>query len=227
MSTSRYSPDVLVLVGLVGGVASGKSTVARRLATHGAIVIDADRWAHEALEEETVRQAVRERFGASVFDESGRVIRSALARQVFSDEGGKAALEALIHPHVRTRIEGRLEELRSEVTAGRRAAPVMVVLDVPLLLETPWADRCDHIVFVETSAEQRSERAQRERGWSATEVAQREKFQKPVNAKRRRSDYVIDNSNSLERTDLQVDELYRELSGSTSRERLPHIDGGS
>ncbi|MEQ8767287.1 MAG: dephospho-CoA kinase [Planctomycetota bacterium] len=221
MNPAGDPPREIVILGLAGGVASGKSTVARRFQELGAVLIEADRLAHEALEDETVKPAIIDRFGGDVLDESGHVSRPALARAAFDDESVKRFLESLIHPVVRARIEERIGEVEDEIRRGARQAKALIVLDVPLLFETPWAERCDHIVFIEAGEAQRAKRASEERGWSETEVARREKFQKPVNEKRERSDYRIDNTQTLDRTYLQVDALFRELTGSTSTGSLP------
>ena len=141
----------MIVVGLVGRMAAGKSTVARMFATLGAHVIDADALAHEVLDEPEVRRAVASRFGAGTLDPDGRVSRRALAEVVFG-AGPDAAvaladLEAIVHPRVRARMEAALAAHRQAEAAGD--GPRVVVLDVPLLVQAGWAAACDRLVVVE------------------------------------------------------------------------------
>ena len=168
----------MIVVGLVGRMASGKSTVAEMFAALGASVIDADAIAHEVLDEPEVRRAVAARFGPGVLAADGRIDRPALARAVFGDgvePGALADLEALVHPGVRTRMEAALDaHRRAEKAAG---GPRVVVLDVPLLVQAGWAGACDRIVVVECDEAVRRARlaargidsvqqAARDRAWS-------------------------------------------------------------
>lgn len=141
----------MIVVGLVGRMAAGKSTVARLFAARGAHVIDADAIAHEVLDEPEVRRAVVARFGAGVAGADGRMDRRALADVVFAGdaaaEAALADLEAIVHPRVRRRMEAALAALRQAETAG--GGPAVTVLDVPLLVQAGWAGACDRIVVVE------------------------------------------------------------------------------
>ncbi|MEL6427894.1 MAG: dephospho-CoA kinase [Planctomycetota bacterium] len=182
---------------VVGGIASGKSTVAAALAGPGGVVLAADDLAHEALREPEVIARVRERFGDGVIGADAAPDRTALARVVFDDPGARKALEGWIHARVRERLRAGLEN------AVRDGAP-RVVLDVPLLLENAeehgLLDRIDLVVFVDAPLEQRERRATRNRGWEPGEVARREAAQMPLATKRQRADVVIDNPDPGERT---------------------------
>ena len=138
----------MIVIGLVGRIAAGKSTVARMFAEHGAEVIDADALARSAFDEPPVRQAVIDRFGSAVVAEDGSLRRDRLAEQVFGPTADHAAaldaLEAIVHPAVRRRIEARLDAIRER----EAAVPAIVVLDVPLLVQAGWASRCDLLVRV-------------------------------------------------------------------------------
>ncbi len=142
------TPAGVRLVGIVGRIGAGKSTVARMLADKGARVVDADRLAHEVLGEEAARLEVRRRFGDGVFGADGAVDRGALARLVFGPQRCHAeallALEAIVHPRVHERI-------RAAIDAAGRAAPgtSVVVLDVPLLVKAGWADVCDVVLLLD------------------------------------------------------------------------------
>jgi dephospho-CoA kinase len=193
-------PGTLVL-GVLGGIASGKSRVARLLAGQAGRVIDADRLAHEVLASEEVTAKVRERFGESALGRDGRPDRHALGRLVFDDPEARKALEGFTHPAVRAMIQRCLED-------ARREGLPLVVLDVPLLLEQEAEARlvglCDALVFVESDAGERAQRARATRGWSPEELARREAAQLPLSQKMARADLVIQNRGSLEELEREV-----------------------
>lgn len=140
----------MIVIGLIGRIAAGKSTVARMFAEHGAEVIDADALARAAFDEPAVRRAVVERFGTAVVADDGSLRRDILAERVFGPADDHVAaledLEAIVHPVVRRRIDARLEVIRGGEISG--AEPAVVVLDVPLLVQAGWASRCDVLVRV-------------------------------------------------------------------------------
>ena len=168
----------MIVVGLVGKMAAGKSTVARMFAALGAHVLDADALAHEVLDEARIREAIEVRFGTDVCGFDGRVDRRRLATLVFSDSAAAREaledLEAIVHPRVRERMQAALVDQRRAEEAG--GAPRVVVLDVPLLVQAGWADACDRIVVVECDEAVRqrrlvdrgidpAQRAARDRAW--------------------------------------------------------------
>ncbi len=189
------SRSVPVVIGLVGGIASGKSTVAGLLAEAGLIHVDADALARAATAEPAVRDAIVDRFGPNVVDDSGRLDRAALARVVFGDPARLQQLNAIVHPVVRARILADL--------AAARAAARSVVLDAPLLLEGGLIELCDAVIFVDTPDAVRRERA-RARGWDDAELARRESRQASLVEKKSRAGYTIRNDRPLHeiRTDL-------------------------
>ncbi|MEN1680619.1 MAG: dephospho-CoA kinase [Planctomycetota bacterium] len=192
------------LIGLLGGVASGKSTVAGMLAELGAAALDADRFAHEALADPEVVASLRERWGEGLFDESGAMVRRRLAEKVFGDgpeqRAGREFLEGLVHPRVRQRLKLELADLAA---AGQTVA----VLDIPLLIEAGWADECHELLFVDTPREKRLARAA-DRGWDAGELAEREQAQVSIDEKRRRATAVVVNSGDLGELRRQVTEFW-------------------
>ncbi|HEY4309770.1 MAG TPA: dephospho-CoA kinase [Pirellulales bacterium] len=196
------------VIGLVGGIASGKSLVARQLVELGAGWLDADRAGHEVLEQEEVKQAIRERFGSEVFTPDGQLSRPAIGRRVFGSEGAaedRRFLEQLTHPRI-----GEL--LGRQAAALEEEGKQILVLDAPLLMEAGWNKFCEKTVFVEAPREVRLQRA-RGRGWSDAEFAAREAAQQSLDVKRNRADVVLDNSGSAEATREQVKHLWHSLNG--------------
>lgn len=187
-------------IGLLGGVASGKSTVARMLADRGALLIDADQLAHQALADPKIRQTLVERWGDQVLSADDQVDRAAVGRRVFGDTAQATAdrrfLEGVIHPEVKRRSE---EAIRRHADGGGRVA----VLDIPLLLDVGWHEQCDLLLMVDSAQSARLARAS-ERGWDADELASREASQRPIAEKRRSADVVLPNNGDLAALEQEV-----------------------
>jgi dephospho-CoA kinase len=182
-------------IGLVGGVASGKSLAGKMLVDLGAVLLDADRTGHAVIAEDAdVREAVVGRWGKDILSSDGSVDRAAVARHVFAETAAGAAdrkfLEDLLHP----RIRRRLNQQRDEATAAGKPA---VVLDAPLLLEASWGPMCDLVLMIDSPRDLRLDRA-KGRGWSEAEFDHREVAQWPPDEKRRLSDVVIPNQGTDE-----------------------------
>lgn len=191
------------MVGLVGGIGSGKSRVAAAFAARGARVVSGDDLAHEALRQPEVKEQIAGRWGRDVFDDKGEVARGRLAAVVFKDPEERRALEAMVHPWIRSRIRQQVEEAR------RDPALRLVVLDAAIMLEAGWNGICDRLVFIDAPKEERLRRVAGQRGWTAADLEARERAQLPLTAKAARADHALDNSGSLERLGRQVDELLR------------------
>jgi len=187
--------------GILGGIAAGKSAVSSRLAGPDGLILDADAMARDALAEPAVIERLREHFGPAAIGPDGLPDRAFLARRVFNDPAERATLEGWIHPLVRARILARLAD-------AKRSGVPRVVLDVPLLLENDaqhgFVAHCDHLVFVEAPAEERQRRTVALRQWSPDEPERREAAQLPLEAKRKRADFVVHNSGSLAQLDEEV-----------------------
>jgi len=194
------------VVGIVGGVGSGKSALARLVKEKlGAAVLDADAAGHRALELAEVKARIREQFGPDVFDEAGRVIRGRLAERVFGpaepQQAARRQLEQIVHPVIRRDLEQQLE------VAGQTHE--LVVLDAAVALESGWGNNCDAIVFVDVPEDVRQERVRRTRNWSVEELEERESSQMSLDDKRAAAEVIIDNSGSLEEAGRQFEEWYR------------------
>ncbi|HEX5010539.1 MAG TPA: dephospho-CoA kinase [Planctomycetota bacterium] len=192
------------VLGLLGGVGGGKSTVAGILARRGLRVLDADAEARAVAELPEVRAALAARFGADVLDGAGRLDRARLAARAFASPGATADLNALVHPRVRERLLAALDA----------AGDAPVVLDVPLLLESPLAARVTRWIFVQAPERLREERVAG-RGWPAGERARREAQQAGLAAKRSRAGHVLENSGTIEHLERQVDALLRQIGIAT------------
>lgn len=192
----------MLRVGLTGGIGAGKSTVSRLLAARGAMVIDADRLAHEVVEPGTDGYAaLLDEFGPSVLSADGSVNRATLAELVFADEAARRRLETIIHPRVRARAK------EFEAQADPQA---VVVHEIPLLVETS-ADGFDVVVVVDI-AEDEAVRRLLGRGMSADDAWSRIKTQASREQRRAVADVVLDNSGGTDSLSEQVEALWRDLS---------------
>lgn len=192
-----------VLIGLIGGVASGKSTVARHLASKGALWLDADKTAREVLEGADVRAELRERYSETVFDSHGKVNRPMLAAIVFGVDAAAQTerhwLEQLIHPRVRAQFDMAISEAEDRYPA--------IVIDAPLLLEAGWDKFCDHVLLIETPRALRQELATA-RGWTTAELDKREASQMSLDEKQKRATAVIFNAGTLDDLRRSVDDFW-------------------
>ena len=197
------------VIGILGGVASGKSLIAGQLAQLGAGVLDADRAGHEVLRLPEIEAAARARWGPGVFGPDGRIDRARLARVVFAPgpeaERERKFLEQRTHPEIGRRLAAQAERLAA---SGAPAA----VLDAPLLLEAGWDGFCDKLIFVDAPRQVRLARALA-RGWSEEDFAAREAAQESLDVKRKRADVIVDNSGSPERVEAQVERFWHSLVG--------------
>jgi len=175
------------VIGLAGGVGSGKSLVATQLAALGCAVIDADQLAKQALGQPEVREQLVHWWGPKILNGQGEIDRHAVGQIVFDDPDQLHRLEQLIHPLVH-QARGRLGQRYQE-----DADAIAIVEDCPLLFETGLDKHCDKIIFVKTSRENRMRRLATSRGWSDQELARREKNQIGLDTKAQKADYIIVN----------------------------------
>ncbi|HEU4527598.1 MAG TPA: dephospho-CoA kinase [Actinomycetota bacterium] len=199
----------MLLVGLTGGIGSGKTTVARMLETRGAVVFDADLLARDAVEPGTpgYRQVV-ERFGPNVLAPGGGIDREALAAVVFADPAARRDLEAIVHPEIR--------RLFAESTEAYRDTDAVVVFSAPLLVETGMHTAFEILVVVSAPVEQQIERLMRERAMSEPAIRERISAQLPLEDKAEVADILIDNDGTLEELEGQVDRVWTQLRARAS-----------
>src|SRR5688572_20786216 len=195
----------MLLVGLTGNIASGKSTVAQLFSERGATIIDADVLARRAVERGSgAFDAIVKRWGTSVLAPDGHLDRAALRRLVFGDPKELEALNEIVHPEVERLRAQRVEEARAR---GDR----IVVCDIPLLFEKKMVDHFAKILLVDAPRPLRLERLVNDRGLRETEAMDMIAAQMPAELKRARADFVIDNAGTLSELERKVDEVWASL----------------
>lgn len=196
----------MLVIGVTGGLGTGKSTVVRLFRGLGAHTMDADAIAHQAMEPGTRGwRAIRRAFGTAVLAPRGRVDRRALSRIVFADHTQLRRLCAIIHPVVIARVRRELAILRRSDPRG------IVVIEIPLLVEAGASGWVDRTVVVDATRAQQIARVRRATGWSQRAIQQRLRAQLPQAVKRRLADDVIDNTGTLSLTRRQVRALWKRL----------------
>jgi dephospho-CoA kinase len=201
-----------VVIGIAGGIGSGKSTVAGYLADVGCVVYDADKEVTELYKKQEVLDQVKNWWGEeAVLD--GELDRATIARIVFEDESQRDRLEGLLFPLLHKRRFEMIEEAADDDVQA-------VVIDAPLLFEAALDEECDVVLFVDTPRELRLERLGARSGWDEVELARREKAQLPLDAKQKRSDYCVDGSGPAQEVRARVLHLLEEiLSDRTAKPR--------
>jgi dephospho-CoA kinase len=193
------------VLGLIGGIGSGKSAVAAAFARRAAVVIAGDQLGHEALKQPAIRRQVAEQFGPGVLDAHGEIDRRRLAAIVFADDGQRRTLERLVHPY----IEGRIEE---EIARARANPAVpLIVLDAAILLEAGWDRHCDRLAFIDAPDAVRQQRLAGQRGWSEQQTRDRAGAQWSLEDKRRRADFVLENAGTTAQLEQHVLTLFQQV----------------
>lgn len=196
------------VIGLIGGIGSGKSRVAAELQSHGAAVINADHLGHQALNQNDIKGKLVGLFGNEICDKNGEINRSKVAAIVFNDQSKRRQLEAVVFPFIESAIDRQLKEARKDSNVR------MIVLDAAILLESGWHRRCDVVVYVHAPRETRFRRLVSTRGWQEKEVQQRSDAQLSLTEKVTRADFVVDNSGSNADLSKQVGRLVSQLEKS-------------
>lgn len=196
------------LIALTGGIASGKSTIARRLAEHGAVIVDADQIVRDVQAPGSpVLGEIATAFGDDVIASDGSLDRAALGARVFGDDGALKRLNAIVHPAVRA------ESARRFAAAFEADADAVVVYDVPLLVEARVDDAWDRIVVAHAPADERLRRLIEIRGMEPGAAQDRIDAQVPDHKRLEIADIVIDTSGTLEETGTQTDAVWKQLTG--------------
>ncbi len=195
----------MIVIGVAGGIASGKSTVAGVFEKLGARVLDADAIGHDLLRTGRMRDRVREVFGDGVLTPEGDVDRRALGRVVFGNEQARQELNRLVRPAIRVEIRRRIAGMRGEGYDGT------VVVDAPLLVDTGPTDLADRVVLVTAPASTRKERIIRRGGLSEGEAEQRIAAQVPDAKQARWADYVLENNGTRNELTEQAEALWKRI----------------
>ncbi len=201
----------MLVVGLTGGIATGKSTLAAMFAARGAAVVDADRIAHTLQEPgQPCYHRIVETFGVAILDAQGRIDRRRLGGRVFADPDARRRLESILHPAIR-------EACQQAVRAAEASGHGVCVVDAALILETGQRGRYDALVVVTAPEEAQVARLVRSRGLTVAEARQRLTSQWPTEAKAAQADFVIDNGGDLAAAEDQVDRVYIAFKSGTPR----------
>jgi len=192
------------IIGILGGLGSGKSTVANEFAKLGCKVIDADKISHELLKRKTVKEKIVDLFGKAILDCEGKIDHKKLANVVFADADKLSSLNRVIHPLVLEQAEGliKLYNRQNQVKA--------IVLDMPLLVEVGWAKRCDKLIFVDCKRQLRVERAKK-MGFDENQLKIRENFQISLDNKAGIADNSIENNSGFLVLAKQVADIFSDI----------------
>ncbi|MHC4308814.1 MAG: dephospho-CoA kinase [Planctomycetota bacterium] len=186
------------IIGILGGICSGKSTVAGEFAKLGCKVIDADKIAHELLERKDIKESVVNLFGEAILNSEKKIDNKKLAGIVFSDSEKLSSLNKIIHPSVLERAEELIEKY------NRQSGVKAIVLDMPLLAEVGWDKRCDKLIFVDCKRVLRINRAKKEGFFDENQLEIRENFQISLDNKVAITDNTIDNNSGFSALAKQI-----------------------
>jgi dephospho-CoA kinase len=191
------------VLGLLGGIGSGKSLAGRWLGAKGGRIIDADTLGHEALAQPDLQAAIVKQFGPGIVGDQGEIQRRALGQLVFADEAKLRRLERIVFPYIARRIREKIQAAQQD-TAVR-----FVVLDAAVMLEAGWNDTVDKLLFIDAPRALRLERLQKNRGWTEADLLARERLQLPVEEKKRRADAVIVNDGDPKKVHEQLEDVLK------------------
>ena len=192
------------IIGLLGGIGSGKSTVAAELSKLGCSIIDADKIAHGLLNRRGIKKQLVAVFNNTILDSSGKIERKKVANLAFADAKKLSSLNKIIHPLVLKRVEKLIEQY------NRQTQVKAIVLDMPLLVEIGWAKRCDKLIFVDCDRKLRVDRAKK-MGYNDNQIKIRENFQISVDSKAEIADNVVYNNSGFRALTRQVTDIFSQI----------------
>ena len=192
------------IIGILGGICSGKSTVAREFAKLGCKVIDADKIAHELLDRKAIKEKITKLFGKGILDSEGNIEHKKLAGVVFKDSCKLALLNEIIHPLVLKRVEELIDKYNGQNQVKA------IVLDMPLLAEIGWTERCDKLIFVNCRQKIRAERTKK-LDFDKNQLKIRENFQISLDKKRCLADNTVENNSDFSAMVRQVADIFSEI----------------
>ncbi len=193
------------VIGLAGGIASGKSMVAEQLRRLGCAIVDSDQMVHDELAKPDVVQTFESWWGQKVVDSEGRINRQVMSEIIFSEAEQRKRMESFLYP--------RLERRREKMMLGFEDDPAVraIVIDSPLLFEVGLDKLCDAVIFTECDRDVRVGRARESRGWTESEFDRREMLQKSLDMKARMADYRVVNNSTIDALLAQVTPLFERL----------------
>jgi len=189
------------IIGILGGIGSGKTTVAAEFAKLGCKVIDADKIAHELLDGPAVKAKIVGLFGRAILDSAGKIDREKLAEVVFADADKLSSINELIHPIVLQRAVKLIKKYNSQNQVKA------IILDMPLLVEVGWDKRCDKLIFVDCEEKLRLNRAKKLR-FDKNQVKIRENFQISLDNKANLADNTVENNSDFSALARQVTDIF-------------------
>ena len=191
------------ILGLIGAIGAGKSTVAEILAGHGGAVVNADAVGHDALDQDPIRESIAARW-QNVLRSDGRVDRRKVAEVVFAKPDERKALEAMVFPYIRRKCEEAME------VAQHNATRKFIVLDAAVMIEAGWTKVCDKLIYVEAPRELRLHRLAARSGWSDADLTAREAAQMPAEEKKQYADVILENANTRQELETAIVRLLTE-----------------
>ncbi len=216
------------VIGILGGIGSGKSSVIRKITDRNLTIIDADVIGHDVLKSPNIIAQLTTAFGNDILVDKPTetsnisetpapkaIDRQKLSKLVFGDHSQQKhnleTLNGIVHPEIRRR-------LHQEIDSAKKSSDA-VILDASLLLEGNWDAHCDHLIFIDTDIQIRQARVQKNRGWDASELPKREKTQVKIATKRQQADFTVDNSGNLEKSAHQMKQILKRIIGQSLSEK--------
>ncbi len=203
------------VLGLIGGIGSGKSAVATLFQNQGALIIGGDPIGHEALYQPDIKTKILYLWGTSILNEQGEISRPKLANLVFADPAERNELEKIVFPYITMKIAEKIDQAQQDLTVS------FIVLDAAVLLESGWDRYCDWIVYVHVPLSLRWQRLRQQRSWTKEEFHQRTRAQISLTDKVTRADFVIDNSGDLATVVPQVEKILAQVQKTPQKPLLP------
>jgi len=190
------------IIGILGGIYSGKSTVAAEFAKLGCKVIDADKIAHQLLTMNSIKKEIVNSFGTAILDSKGEIDCKGLAEAAFSNKDSITRLNSIIHPRVLERVEQLIKQYISNYDVKA------IILDMPLLLEVGWGKKCDSLIFVACDDKKRYKRAKKQGLLDEKQIKVRENFQISLDKKASVADNTINNNSDFSALAKQVSDIF-------------------
>lgn len=201
----------MVLIGVTGGIACGKTEVCRVFQKKRAIILSGDEIGREVVEKnKNVRSELVRTFGKAILNKNKSLNRRKLGRLAFASKESKDRLNKIIHPYLLRQLKKRIETLRR-----RRDQDLLVVIDAALIVEWGLQSELDHLIFVQAKREEKIKRLQKQKGYSRKEALDRIKSQLPETAKKRLADFVIINDKSVRELRKKAEKVFSKLIKST------------